>query len=105
MRTTSSGQPRDELPAAIDVEGRAGDSRVRHQMERERCEVGRADHPADRQGGAKVLAALLDGVPRMRAESGVSTNPAATGRPRLMMVSNPMPELPPRTTTVCPARA
>src|SRR4051812_6735825 len=48
---------RDQLLTAVDVEGRAGDRRVRHEMNRERGDVGRADDSPDRQRRAQFLAA------------------------------------------------
>ena len=52
----------DELLAAVDVEGRAGDRGVRHEVDGQRGDVGRADDAADRQRGTELLAALVDPV-------------------------------------------
>jgi len=46
----------DKLLAAIDVEGRAGHGRVRHEMDGERGDVGRAHDAADWQRGTQMLA-------------------------------------------------
>ena len=50
----------DELLAAVDVEGRAGDRGVRHEVDGQCGDVGRADDAADRQRGTELLAALVD---------------------------------------------
>jgi hypothetical protein len=68
-----------QLLTAVDVVGGAGEGRVRHDVHRQRGDVLGADHPADRQRRAQLVTALA--------------------------VSNPMPELPPMITTVCPNRA
>ena len=57
------GRPRlslDELLAAVDVEGRAGDRGVGHEVDGQCGDVGWADEAADRQRGAELLAALVD---------------------------------------------
>src|SRR5271165_7631314 len=59
------GTPRlsfDELLAAVDVEGRAGDRAVRHEVHGQGGDVGRADDAADRQRGPELLAALAGPV-------------------------------------------
>ena len=48
----------DELLAAIDVEGRAGDRGVGHEVDGQCGDVGRADDAADWQRGTELLAAL-----------------------------------------------
>jgi len=50
------------LLAAVDVEGRAGDRGVRHEVDGQCGDVGRADDAADRQRGPELLAALADPV-------------------------------------------
>jgi hypothetical protein len=45
-----NGSPLDELLAAVDVEGRAGDRRVRHEVDGQRSNVGRANDASDRSG-------------------------------------------------------
>jgi hypothetical protein len=40
----------DELLPAVDVEGRAGDRRVRHEVDGQRSNVGRANDASDRSG-------------------------------------------------------
>ena len=49
--------PLDELLAAVDVEGRAGDRRIRHEVDGQSGDVSRADHASDRQRRAELLAA------------------------------------------------
>ena len=66
----------DELLAAVDVEGRAGDRGVRHEVDGQCGDVGRADDAADRRG-PELLAALADPSPCSKAGSGVSAKPAA----------------------------
>jgi hypothetical protein len=46
----------DELLPDVDVVGGAGEGRVRHDMYGERGHVGWADHAADRQSAAQLLA-------------------------------------------------
>ena len=48
-----------ELLTTVDVEGGARNRSVRHQVDRQSCDVGRADDPADRQGRSKLLAARV----------------------------------------------
>jgi hypothetical protein len=50
----------DELLAAVDVEGRAGDRGVRHKVDGQCGDVGRADDAADRQRGTELRSALVD---------------------------------------------
>ena len=50
----------DELLAAVDVEGRAGDRGVGHEVDGQCGDVGRADDAADRQRGTELLAVLVD---------------------------------------------
>ena len=69
-----------ELLATVDVEGGARNRSVRHQVDRQPCDVGWTDDPADRQGRSKLLAArVLAGrrggspitvCPRIRPRSG-----------------------------------
>src|SRR5262249_58810837 len=49
----------DELLAAVDVEGRAGNRRVRHEVNGQCGDVGRADDASDRQRRAELLAARV----------------------------------------------
>src|SRR5215831_6726999 len=51
--------PLDELLTAVDVEGRTRDRRVRHEMDGQCGDVGRADDAPDRQRLAELLAAFL----------------------------------------------
>src|SRR3954462_2581370 len=53
---------RDELLAAVDVVGRAGEGRVGHEGNGERRDVGRSDHPADGERRAQLLAPGLESV-------------------------------------------
>jgi hypothetical protein len=48
QRRSGDGSPLDELLAAVDVEGRAGDRRVRHEVDGQCGDVGRADDASDR---------------------------------------------------------
>src|SRR5579862_1286619 len=67
------GTPRssfDELLAAVDVEGRTGDRGVRHEVDGQRGDVGRADDAADRQRGAELRSALVDLVAEQRGRHG-----------------------------------
>ena len=68
----------DELLAAVDLERRAGDGRVRHQMEGERRDVGRR-RSTRRIGSVARSSSRRSSIrsPRISAASGVSTNPAA----------------------------
>jgi len=52
----------DELLAAVDVDGRAGDRGVRHEVDAQCGDVGRAVAAADRQRGTELLAALVDPI-------------------------------------------
>ena len=52
----------EELLAAVDVEGRAGDRGVRHEVDGQGGDVGRADDPADRQRGTELRSAFVDPV-------------------------------------------
>jgi hypothetical protein len=45
----------DELLASVDVEGRAGDRGVRHEVQGQRGDVGGADDAPDRQRHAELL--------------------------------------------------
>src|SRR5215468_8431971 len=49
-----------ELLAAVDVEGRASHCGVRHEVDGQCGDVGRADDVADRQRGTELLAVLVD---------------------------------------------
>ncbi len=68
---------RNELLAAVDVVGRAGERRVGHDVDGERGDVGGTDDAADRERRPQLVPALLEPVAEQRADSGVSTNPAA----------------------------
>ncbi len=57
-----SVSPLDELLAAVDVEGRAGDRRVRHEVDGQCGDVGRADDASDRQRRAELFAARVQPV-------------------------------------------
>src|SRR6266545_2022035 len=60
MRIASTtGSPLDELLTAVDVEGRAGDRRVGHEVDGQRGDVGRTDDASDRQRRTKLLAARV----------------------------------------------
>jgi len=50
----------NELLAAVDVVGRAGDSGVGHQVHGERGDVGRPDHAPDGQRRAELIAAVVE---------------------------------------------
>ena len=50
----------DEPLAAVDVERRAGDGGVGHDVDGHRGEICRRDHPADGQRGAQLLAPVLE---------------------------------------------
>ena len=50
----------DELLAAVDVVGRAGERGVAHEVHGERGDVGGSDDTADRERGAQLPAALLE---------------------------------------------
>jgi hypothetical protein len=52
----------EELLAAVDVEGRAGDRGVRHEVDSQGGDVGWADDAADRQRGTELRSALVDPV-------------------------------------------
>src|SRR4051812_34364570 len=52
----------DELLAAVDVVGRAGERRVGHEGNGERRDVGRPDHAADGERGAQLLAPGLESL-------------------------------------------
>src|SRR5215469_7777734 len=56
----------DELLAAVDVDGRAGDRRVGHEVDGQCGDVGRADDAADRQCGAELLATLAELIAEQR---------------------------------------
>src|SRR5262245_31480791 len=58
----SLGLPIDELLAAVDVEGRAGNCGVGHEVDGQCGDVSRADHAPDRQRRAKLLAARVQPV-------------------------------------------
>ena len=58
-----SGSSLDELLSAVDVEGRAGDRRVRHEVDGQCGYVGRTDDPSDWQDGTELLAARVQLVP------------------------------------------
>lgn len=53
---SSTGSPLDELLAAVDIVRCSGDGCVRHDVDGERGDVGRADHATDWQSGAQLLA-------------------------------------------------
>src|SRR3954451_20401319 len=63
LELSSSSSGPDELLAAIDVVGRAGEGRVGHQMDGQRGHVGGPDDAADRQSGPQLLAAPVEVVP------------------------------------------
>ena len=63
------GSALDELLAAIDLERRTGDGRVRHQVDGERGDVGRADHSSDRQRRLELVASCAQPI----AERGCRT--------------------------------
>ena len=67
----------DQLLAAVDVVGRAGERGVGHDVDGERGDVGRADDAPDRQRRAELLASGVQVVAEERADRGVSTKPAA----------------------------
>src|SRR4051812_39455087 len=56
----------DELLAAVDVERRAGEGPVRHDVNRERCDIGWSDDPPDRQRRAQLGAPGVQGVAKDR---------------------------------------
>jgi hypothetical protein len=56
----------DELLSAVDVEGRAGDRRVCHEVDGQCGYVGRTDDPSDRQVGTELLAARVQLVAEER---------------------------------------
>src|SRR5271157_658371 len=53
---SGTGSPLDELLAAVDIVRCSGDGCVRHEVDGEGGDVGRADHAADWQSGAQLLA-------------------------------------------------
>ena len=57
------GSSLDELLATVDVEGRAGDRGVRHEVDREGGDVGRADNTPDRQGRPELVASRVEMIP------------------------------------------
>lgn len=59
----SRGSSLDELLAAVDVEGRAGDRGVRHEVDRKGGDVGRADDTPDRQGRPELVASRVEMIP------------------------------------------
>jgi hypothetical protein len=61
-----SGSSLDELLSAVDVEGRAGDRRVRHEVDGQCGYVGRTDDPSDWQVGTELLAARVQLVAEER---------------------------------------
>ena len=63
----------DELLTAIDVVRCPRDSRILHQVNRQRGDIGRPDAPPDRHSSA----ALVKCAAKIIAENGVSTKPAA----------------------------
>ena len=79
---------RDELLAAVDVVGRAGERGVRHEVDGERGDVGRSDDASDRQRRAELLARASSSSPRSVADRGVSTNPAAIRFTRIGAISS-----------------
>ena len=56
----------DELLPAVDVEGRAGDRGIRHEVDGQGGDVGRADDTTNRQCGTELFAAGI----QMVAEDG-----------------------------------
>ena len=66
LRASSS----DELLAAVNVEGRAGERRIRHEVDGQCGDVGRADDTADRQCGTKLFAARVQIVAEERRRQG-----------------------------------
>jgi hypothetical protein len=62
VRSVIASRSGDELLAAVDVEGGAGDGRVGHEVDREGGHVGRPDHAADRERGAELGPACFEVV-------------------------------------------
>ena len=58
--------PLHELLAAVDVVGRTGDRSVRHEVDRQCGDVGRADDPPDRKGLAELRATRVQVVAEER---------------------------------------
>jgi hypothetical protein len=58
----SASRSGDELLAAVDVVGGAGQGRVDHDVDCEGSHVGRPDHAADRERGAELSPAHLEVV-------------------------------------------
>ena len=52
-------RPGDELLAAVDVVGRAGEGRVGHDVHGEGGDVGRPNHAPDGKRSAELIAALV----------------------------------------------
>ncbi len=61
-RATEQKSSEDELLAAVDVVGRAGERRVGHHVDGERGDVGGADDAADRQCRPQLIAAFLESI-------------------------------------------
>jgi hypothetical protein len=62
----SLGASADELLATVDVDRGACDSGVGHEVDGKGRDILRLDDPPDGQGGAQLLAALVDVVPQQR---------------------------------------
>jgi len=71
------GSPLDELLPAVDIEGRAGDRRVRHEVDGQCGDVGRADDAPDRQRRAELLATRVQLVAQDRRRQRRVDEPAA----------------------------
>ena len=88
-RLSGRGLSADELLAAVDVVGRAGERRVGHDVHGERGDVGRSDDAPDRKRVAKLLrVARSSASPSSDADRGVSTKPAAMRLTRTGAISS-----------------
>ena len=56
---SGTGSPLDELLAAVDVVRCSGEGCVRHEVDGQGGDVGRADHAADRESRAELLATRI----------------------------------------------
>jgi hypothetical protein len=63
-----TGSPLHELLAAVDVVSCSGDRRVRHEVDGEHGDVGRADHAPDRQRRAELLATRVQLIAEQRCQ-------------------------------------
>ena len=60
----------EQLLAAVDVVRRPGQSGVAHDVDGQRRDVGRSDHPPDRERGAQLAAPLFQPIAEQRGRQG-----------------------------------